>query len=624
MKYTTDKFIEICEKKHNGQYDYSNVEYVNNRTKVKIVHKECGNEFWQTPDKHMSGQGCPFCCKTKKKNKEEILQKFYDVHNDAFDYSKVDFVNMNTKVCIIHKDCGSEFWMTPKNHIKGQGCPNCKNKKISEKMTKPFETFVEEANKVHNFSYEYIEDTYKGSSKKVKIVCKKHGEFWQNANSHLNGCGCPKCGLESSAEKSRERYTSKFFKERSKIIHKGKYIYDENTIYTDARTPIQIICPIHGPFYQPPYRHLNGCGCPKCGGTGKLSTKEFIEKAKEIHLSEYDYSKVEYIDSHTKVCIICPEHGEFWMTPNAHLRGTGCPSCSHKISRSENEIFEYIKANTQLQVLNNVRGILSDNKELDIYIPSKKIAIEYNGMRWHSEEFGKDKNYHINKLNECNQQGIRLIQVFETEYIKNKDLILKKILHIIGETKVTQKVYARKCRVSEITKNEAELFLNKHHIQGFTSSTVYLGLIHDDKIVSVMSFKRQTNNSYKWELTRFSSDNSLLVIGGAGKLFAYFIEKYDPSEIKSFADRRWTVDENENLYTKLGFKLYRTTQPDYRYTKTQTDYIHKFRFRKEKLHKKYGFPMSMTESEMTSALGYYKIWDCGLFKFVYTKKVPNS
>ena len=134
-----------------------------------------------------------------------------------------------------------------------------------------------------------------------------------------------------------------------------------------------------------------------------------------------------------------------------------------------------------------------------------------------------------------------------------------------------------------------------------------------------MTFKRETNSSDKWELSRFSTDNTKICCGVAGKMFKHFISLYNPSEVKSFADRRWTLDKDDNLYVKLGFTLKETLKPDYRYTKSQTDYLHKFGFRKQKLHKKYGLPLTMTETEMTEELGYYKIWDCGLFKYVWLR-----
>ena len=121
------------------------------------------------------------------------------------------------------------------------------------------------------------------------------------------------------------------------------------------------------------------------------------------------------------------------------------------------------------------------------------------------------------------------------------------------------------------------------------------------------------------EFTRFATDNNKRCIGVAGKLFKAFLTAYNPKYVKSFADRRWTLSEENNLYTNLGFKLAKILSPDYRYINGEKR-EHKFNYRKQILNKKYGLPLSMTETEMTTQLGFYKIWDCGLYKFEWKIK----
>ena len=186
------------------------------------------------------------------------------------------------------------------------------------------------------------------------------------------------------------------------------------------------------------------------------------------------------------------------------------------------------------------------------------------------------------------------------------------------------KVFARKCVIKEIDKNMSKDFLEKNHIQGFSPSTVYIGGFYQNELISVMTFKKENKeeNNRNWELTRFATDINKHCIGIGGKIFSYFIQNYDPDYIKSFADRRWTLDKDNNLYTKLGFKLDNILKPDYRYF-CQKEYgfqrVHKFNFRKQTLLKRYsdcGLTEDMTEYEMTQKLGVYRIWDCGLFKYV--------
>lgn len=123
-----------------------------------------------------------------------------------------------------------------------------------------------------------------------------------------------------------KKKTTEEFIEEAKKVHGDKYDYSE-TVYSAAAKKVKIICPLHGEFYMTGNNHLRGQGCPKCAGNVKLTTEEFINKAKGIHGDRYDYSKVNYVNRHTEVCIICPECGEFQQTPNSHLAGNGCPKC---------------------------------------------------------------------------------------------------------------------------------------------------------------------------------------------------------------------------------------------------------------------------------------------------------
>ena len=177
----------------------------------------------------------------------------------------------------------------------------------------------------------------------------------------------------------------------------------------------------------------------------------------------------------------------------------------------------------------------------------------------------------------------------------------------------------RKCAIKEIKYNESKDFLDKNHIQGSASATVYLGCYYGEQLVGVMTFKREKDN--KWELNRFASDINYRCIGVGGKMFSYFVKNYNPEEVKSFADRRWTVDEENNLYIQLGFEFNKYVKPDYKYYNPTDGNIrqHKFGFRKQTLHKKYGLPLTMTEDEMTKELGYYKVYDCGLIKYIWKK-----
>ena len=428
------------------------------------------------------------------------------------------------------------------------------------------------------------------------------------------------------------------FIEKARQIHNDKYDYSKVN-YVNSRTKVCIICPTHGEFWQTPHNHLKGYGCAECGKEKshlpKITTEDFISKSKERHGNKYDYSKAYYKTWDAKVCIICPEHGEFWQIPSNHINGSGCPKCANEKRKNallkDTKLFvdvatlvhdgkpedEIVSLFSEIEHQQHNREILN-GMEIDIFIPPLKLGIEYNGLRWHSEEFGKDHRYHLDKLNKCNEKGIRLIQIFEDEWINHREICESKLKQICG-LNTNPKIYARKCEIREISdKTEAYEFLDKNHIQGRTVCTIALGAYYQNNLIGVMTFKKEKEGY--WDLNRFATDINYQCVGIGGKLFKYFTRNYPFIEIKSFADRRWTTDPTNNLYTKLGFELDSFVPPTYWYHNPKINpYIrfHKFGFRKQHLHKQYGLPLTMTEREMTETLGYTRIWDCGLIKYVY-------
>ena len=428
------------------------------------------------------------------------------------------------------------------------------------------------------------------------------------------------------------KLTNEEFINRSNVVHGSKYDYSK-TVFKNIRTKVIIICPIHGEFTQRPKNHMNGQGCPKCGQKyAKEWSKNNYEHFKKESVNRfgdiYDFPDIEnlYENSHSKIRIKCRKCGNmFEKIACDHLTSShgGCLYCYANKSNEEEELTCFIKENLgDNNVITRDRKILN-GRELDILIINKNIAIEYNGIFWHNE-LNKPKNYHLEKTETCNSKGIKLIHIFEDEYINKKDIVLNKLLHILGKCENSYRIMGRKCEIKEITYNQSKEFLEKYHIQGGVSSTKYLGAFYNDKIIGVMTFKKVKDN--KWELTRFASDYNYICQGVGGKLFSYFIKKYNPKEISSFADRRWTIDENNNLYTKLKFKLVKSTPPDYHYQMSSLGMkrVHKFNFRKQNILKKYGNKYNlnemMTEKEMCKIIGANRIYDCGLLKYIWKKE----
>lgn len=247
--------------------------------------------------------------------------------------------------------------------------------------------------------------------------------------------------------------------------------------------------------------------------------------------------------------------------------------------------------------------------ELDIYIPSKKVAIEYNGLYWHSEIY-KDKNYHLNKLLKCNEVGIDLIQVWEDDWLEKQDIVKSIILSRLGLIK--EKIGARKCDIKFIDdRNLVNGFFDDNHIQGKTQYKYAVGLFHNDELVSCMLFNKPKKD---FELVRFANKINLIVNGSASKLFKYFNEHHPIEEIVSFADR---ATFNGNLYKELGFEFVYRTSPNYWWL-VDGKRRHRFAYNKKKLIKMGGDP-NKTEVDIMYEMGYSRIFGCGQDKYVYKK-----
>ena len=341
----------------------------------------------------------------RKKTTEEFIKRAKEIHGDMYDYSLVEYKNNKTKVKIICPVHGT-FEQTPNNHLR-YGCNKCGG---TYKLTT--EEFIKRAKEIHGDMYDYSLVEYKNAHTKVKIICPVHGVFEQRPNLHLQRRGCKKCQYNDLKKKSK---TTEEFIIDAYCKHDGRYNY-KLVEYKNAHTKVKIICPVHGVFEQRPNIHLKGSGCPVCAINDKSkkhksTTEEFIEKAKKIHNNKYNYSLVDYNNAHTKIKIICPVHGVFEQRPYAHLQNNACPKCFGNISKQETELQEWLKVYIDIET--NNRSLIAPY-ELDIAIPEKKIAIEYNGLYWHSEGQGKGYRYHLNKYLACKEKGYRLIPVSYT------------------------------------------------------------------------------------------------------------------------------------------------------------------------------------------------------------------
>jgi len=296
---------------------------------------------------------------------------------------------------------------------------------------------------------------------------------------------------------------------------------------------------------------------------------------------------------------------------------TICNQIDNKISGQEivlkNFISKYvdeIKCNDKIQIT---------PYEIDIFIPKLKIGFEYNGIYWHSDTY-KDKNYHQIKTNLCEKNNIQLIHIWEDDWLNKQMIVKSMILNKIGKTQ--NRIYARKTEIREITDNGLiREFLDNNHLQGFVGSKIKIGLFYNGELVSLMTFGGNRRNmgvknniDGHYELIRFCNVLNTIVIGGADKLFKYFLRNYNPIKIISYADRSHS---NGNLYEKLKFTFVSKTVPNYSYYDSQMNKYNRFNFRKDVLIKM-GYDKNKSAHDIMDSIGYYRVYNAGNLKYEWS------
>lgn len=270
-------------------------------------------------------------------------------------------------------------------------------------------------------------------------------------------------------------------------------------------------------------------------------------------------------------------------------------------SKPEIEIAEWLKQYIEIEESN--RTILN-GKELDIYIPSKKVAIEFDGLYFHSNQF-RDKQYHYWKFDECRKQGIRLIHIFEDEWREKQDIVKSLLLSSIGI--YSKKHFARKCTVKEIEKSVAKQFLNENHINGYVNCSKAYGLFNGTELLQVITVgKNRFNKEKKLELLRMATKLNTQVVGGFSKL----LKDANITEIESYVDNRLF---NASGYISSGWTVLEETPISYYYTNFESRF-NRMKFQKAKLPQ---VGENDTEEMRANALGFYRIYDCGTTKLSY-------
>lgn len=338
---------------------------------------------------------------------------------------------------------------------------------------------------------------------------------------------------------------------------------------------------------------------------------------------------IQYTDNDTVIIKDgCEKHGDIELSirdfnnrtkKDRRIISSVCPLCNpiNYYSGEENKLKEFLDKNN-IKYISNSRNIIKPY-ELDFYIEDKKLAIEMNGVYYHSLDSGKDKNYHKKKTDLCEGLGIRLVHIWEDEWISKNGIILSMLESKLGIVK--NKIYARKCIVKEISSSAARLFCEKNHLQGYVNSKYKYGLFYGGELVSVMTFGKcravlnMRNERNACELYRFCNKLNCSVIGGASKLLKYAETKLKGERIcviYTFAHRDWS---DGNLYNKLGFSLIEKTEPNYFYCGIGKERRSRYSCMRYKLIMEYG-ESDMSEEEIMQKNGYFRCYDSGNLKYI--------
>jgi len=494
-----------------------------------------------------------------------------------------------------------EFTQDPQKHLAGQGCPKCKPGLISIARTPDWGAWKYKASSVHCGKYEYLSRTKVRGRFVVEIECPVHGLFTQDAAKHTGGQGCPKCAYRDLDKRGQ--------------LEKRFPAFDWSHVSPEigSRDELLVLCPEHGKttstFNRLMQRKESLSACSKCsvearGAASRVSAEEWKRRISLTHDGlTVDADSVSTCQE--KARVTCSKHGEFFARPNDLVNGHGCPTCAcGRTSSGENDMAEFIQQ-CGFEVKRGNRSLLG-GYELDIYVADARLAIEYCGNYWHGEKF-KKSSYHQKKMDAANSVGLRLLTVFEDEWVFMRNKVEERVRQALG---IVTKVWARNTTVRDVGWGVARQFLDQHHMQGCgIAPSRSLGLFIGDQLLSVMTFGKHRYGFDGVEMYRFCTAPGISVVGGLSKLIAHYAKSSAAKSLHTYADLRWGTGEG---YRVAGFMPRGRTKPGYFWCRG-LDRITRVRFQKHRLADVLeNFNNDLSEAENCHANGYWRIYDCGM------------
>lgn len=468
-----------------------------------------------------------------------------------------------------------------------------------------FSNPINEKHRALDYSRPETRAAWNGSKSKVPIWCNVHKEFFtQMAANHMSlGHGCPTCGKDlRTAKKTKADPIADF-----RAAHSDFYDYSE-VQYVNSHTHVRILCPEHGPFEQKPSAHLRGAGCPSCwsnrrkafGAARNENFKDaFAERAARVHNGQYAILNAPD-DAHGVAELYCAKHGPFEQKAYSHLAGHGCPACGRTTSYAQREVADFI-ASLGVRVEHDNRTVLG-GLHIDIWAPDRGIGVEYHGGFWHTQ--ARVGNKHREKWTRAEAAGVRLIQMFDFEWLERRPAAENRLRALFEGAKPCA---ARACELRAIDAKEANAFFKQWHTQGAcVRPRASYGLYADGVLLAVMSFGVGRFSADTWELLRYASVGR--VAGGFARLFTAFQREHKPDSIVSYCDLRWG---DGGVYKANGFTLDGITNPDYWYV-SKAQRVSRYAAQ----HR----PKGQSEREWAEEHGYQKVLGVGHQRWVWRDK----
>lgn len=621
----------------------------NNIPPEKIICNSNKKFFWVCNKNHSyeksiyqmkrTNNSCPIC------NNLEILEGYNDFANNYPELLKLWNYNKNTVLptSVLSNSDYNAWWICEKGHeyqqkikykvnSKSIKCSIC-NKKGKPIVTKDNNLAKSNPALLKNWDYKrntiLPEKLSPNSSFKVWWICDKNHHYKQSVLNKKQGKKCPYCINRKIWKGYNDLATTD-----PEII---KYWDYEQNVYLPSEVSrgqnINIWWKCENGEKHSYKQTINNkiyknATCVYCSNKKVLTGYNDLSTTHPEIIKFWDYKKNKILPTEVtygtdmKIYWVCKKGHSFQRKPNSFIKAQTCPTCTpYGTSQTEKELYNYIKSilPENIKIIQNDKTVLN-GLEIDIYLPDKNIAIEFNGLYWHTENMGKDKYYHYNKWKKCYDKNIQLITIWEDDW-KNerKNSIIKNMISYKLGNYDGKKVYARNTVISyhESKNDEIVDFCNKNHIQGFVTGTYYISLKDKKDNIVALSIWRKTGDTLY--LDRYCTN--IQVVGGLGKLLKHVInisKENNIEKIVTFADRQVS---NGNLYETLGFKKEKELKPDYCYLYNGTRH-HKFGFRKKRFKNdpELLYQDNMTEKELADLNEIYRIWDCGKEKYTITIK----